>query len=93
MALTGVAAGQANVKAEITVDAVMGWLKVALTAVLVETPVTDGELAAGDVDVTVGWVPTPGAPRIGSMPLPQPASNRVTSAAIQPRGDRRGRER
>ena len=80
-------------KLEITVDAVIGLLKVALTSVLVATPVNAGELAAGDVDVTVGWVPTPGAPRIGSMPpLPQAASSRVTSAAVQPRGERRVRE-
>jgi hypothetical protein len=38
-------------------------------------------------------VPTPGAPRIGSMPpLPQAASSRVASKAVQPRGERRVRE-
>ena len=80
-------------KLEITVEAVIGVLKVALTSVLVEMPLSAGELAAGDVDVTVGWVPTPGAPRIGSMPpLPQAASSRVTSKAVQPRGERRVRE-
>jgi hypothetical protein len=35
-------------------------------------------------------VPTPGAPRIGSMPpLPQAASSRVTSAAVQRPGERK----
>jgi hypothetical protein len=77
------------VNAAITVDAVIGWLNVALTSVLVATPVTAGVLAAGDVDKTVGRVPTLGAPRIGSMPPPQPARNRVTNATFQPSGDRR----
>jgi hypothetical protein len=75
------------VKLEVTVAAAIGWLKVALTPVLVATPVTAGELAAGDVALTVGWVPTVGAPRIGSMPLPQAASIRVSSAAVQPRSE------
>lgn len=80
-------------KLEITVDAVIGLLNVAVTSVLVAMPVNAGELAAGDVDVTVGWVPTPGAPRIGSMPpLPQAASSRVTSAAVQRPGERKVRE-
>ena len=74
-------------KLEVTAAAVIAWLKVALTSVLAATPVNAGELAAGDVEVTVGWVPTPGAPRIGSMPLPQAANSKVASAAIQPRSD------
>ena len=81
-------------KLDVAAAAVIGWLKVALTSVLVATPVIAGELAAGDVEVTVGWVPTPGAPRIGSMPLspPQAESSSVINAAIQPRGERRVRE-
>ena len=79
-------------KLELTVDAVIGWLNVALTSVLVAMPVKAGELAAGDVAVTVGRVPTTGAPRIGSMPLPpQAESSEITSAAVQPRGERRRR--
>ena len=80
-------------KLEAIVAAVIGWLKVALTSVLVAMPVKAGELAAGDVEVTVGWVPTLGAPRIGSMPLPQAARSSVISAAVQPRsepGERKG---
>ena len=74
-------------KLEITAAAFIGWLNVALTSVLVETPLTAGLLAAGDVELTLGWVPTPGAPRIGSMPLPQAASSRVRSAAVQLRSE------
>jgi hypothetical protein len=80
------------VKLEATVAAAIGWLKVALTSVLVATPVNAGELAAGDVALTVGWVPTPGAPRMGSMPLPQAASSKVNSAAVQPRREPGGWE-
>ena len=72
-------------KPEVTVAASIGWLKTALTSVLVATPVTAGMLAAGDVELTAGWVPMPGAPRIGSMPLPQAASSSVSSAAVQQR--------
>jgi hypothetical protein len=88
-----VAAGQASVKLEVTVAAFIDWLKVALTSVLVATPFTAGELAVGDVELTVGRVPTPGAPRIGSMPLPQAASSRVNNAAVQPRSEPGERER
>ena len=82
------AAGQASVKLDVSVAAVIGLLKVALTTALVAMPVNAGELAAGDVDETIGCVPTLGAPRIGSVLPPQAASNKVTSAATQPRGER-----
>lgn len=86
------AAGQASVKALSTVDAVIDLLNVALTSVLMATPVTAGELAAGVDDVTVGRAPTPGAPSMGSLPALQAASTRVAKVAIQALGNVLGRD-
>lgn len=79
-------------KALSTVDAVIDLSKVALTSVLMATPVTAGELAAGDDDVTVGRTPTPGAPRMGSVPALQAARTRVARVAIQALGEVLGRD-
>lgn len=79
--------------AVLTEEAFIALLKVALTSALVVTPVTCGELAAGDVEVTVGLAPATGAPRMGSEPPPQAASNVANRAAVQPLSERREREK
>jgi hypothetical protein len=72
------------VKLDTSVAGAIGLLNVAVTWLFVATPVTTGVRATGDVAVTVGAMPTPGLPRIGSSPPPQPAikvsSNPQTNA-------------
>lgn len=60
-------------KLDTIVAGAIGLLNVAVTRLFVATPVTTGVRATGDVAVTVGAMPTPGLPRIGSSPPPHPA--------------------
>lgn len=85
VAATGVPDGHARVKLVpvglTRVVGSIGALKVAVTVVVVATPVAAG-VVTGDVDVTVGAMPAPGVPRIGS-PSPQAATKLHSSKGIQ----------